>query len=92
MNTLACNVRSGNAVYGDRLGLQDGEILLEVDFKWLMAGQGCLVDPDRMKRDPFYANACLEFALHSSCDSLRDCAASLQVELASLDCEYRCQG
>lgn len=91
MNTRACNVCSGNAAYGDLLGLQDGEILLEVDFKWLMAGQGCLVDPDRLKCDPLYANACLEFALHSDCDSLRDCAICLQVELEDLVGRHGCQ-
>ena len=91
MNTRACNVRSANAAYGDLLGQQDGEIILEVDFKWLMAGQGCLVDPDRLKHDPLYASACLEFGLHSSCDSLRDCAASLQVELGASVIEHGSQ-
>lgn len=56
-------------------------LLAEVDFKWLMAGQGCWVDPQRLLTDPIYANQCLQAALHSPCDALRQCARSLQEAL-----------
>jgi hypothetical protein len=56
----------------------DPDLLLEVDFKWLMAGQGCWVDPQRLHTDPHYAHDCLESATHSPCDALRDCAHHLQ--------------
>jgi hypothetical protein len=56
----------------------DPDLLLEVDFKWLMAGQGCWVDPQRLHTDPHYAHDCLDSATHSPCDALRDCARHLQ--------------
>jgi hypothetical protein len=58
-----------------------GQVLLEVDFKWLMAGQGYTVDPDRLLRDPAYAHTCLECAQRSSCIALQECALCLQAVL-----------
>ncbi len=60
-------------------------LLLEVDFKWLMAGQGCAVDPDRLLWDADYTDRCIQFALHSHCGALLDCAKQLQ---AALDCRH----
>jgi hypothetical protein len=57
------------------------DLLIEVDFKWLMAGFGWLVDPDRLKIDPVYAKECLQFAYASNCESLQDCADCLREEL-----------
>jgi len=57
-------------------------LLAEVDFKWLMAGQGCWVDPQRLLSDPAYAHQCLESAKNSPCDALRHCARMLQLALA----------
>jgi len=54
------------------------DLLLEVDFKWLMAGQGCWVDPQRLHTDPHYAHDCLESGTHSPCDALQRCAHDLQ--------------
>lgn len=54
------------------------ELLLEVDFKWLMAGQGRWIDPQRLHTDPDYAHDCLENATHSPCAALRHCAHDLQ--------------
>lgn len=67
--------------YGNLSSQQRSDMLLEVDFKWLMAGQGCNVDPIRLKNDAAYAKACLRFALFSDCDPLRNCAACLQAEM-----------
>jgi hypothetical protein len=53
-------------------------LLAEVDFKWLMAGQGWWVDTARFHRDPAYAAQFLLSALASPCTALRDCARCLQ--------------
>lgn len=58
------------------------ELLLEVDFKWLMAGQGYTVDPDRLLSDSVYADICLQCAQRSRCSALRDCAFNLREMLA----------
>ena len=52
-------------------------LLAEVDFKWLMAGQGWWIDPARFRQDPSYASHFLELAMDSPSRVLRDCAASL---------------
>lgn len=59
------------------------DMLLEVDFKWLMAGLGWLIDPERLKSDPEYADSCLEFAFASGNDSLQACADCLRSELGA---------
>lgn len=56
-------------------------LLSEVDFKWLMAGQGCWIDIPRFHRDPAYSLARLEMGLQSSTYALRQCAAGLQDQL-----------
>lgn len=58
------------------------QLLLEVDFKWLMAGQGYAVDPDRLLHDPAYADTCLQCAQRSNCIALQDCALNLREVLA----------
>jgi hypothetical protein len=63
---------------------QDIELLAEVDFKWLMAGQGRWVDPDRLLHDPAYAKKCLQEGMDSPCAALRDCAFFLQKTLLSV--------
>ncbi len=60
---------------------QSAELLLEVDFKWLMAGQGCWVDPMRLRVDPLYASNCLLAAINSPCEALSWCARVLQKTL-----------
>lgn len=57
-------------------------LLLEVDFKWLMAGQGFAVDPDRLLRDTAYADNCLQCAQRSTCIALQKCALNLRRVLA----------
>lgn len=59
------------------------DVLIEVDFKWLMAGQGNWVDPLRLRTDARYAQLCLQTAIHSPCAALRRCAQRLQVALTS---------
>ena len=71
---------------GANAGLADGrdglgDLLLEVDFKWLMAGQGCWIDPDRLHQEPGYALDCVRTAINSPCDALRRCAHALQAVL-----------
>lgn len=52
-------------------------LLTEVDFKWLMAGQGWHVDTMRFQSDLVYANNMLTLALESDCPALRDCATHI---------------
>ena len=59
------------------------DLLIEVDFKWLMAGQGNWIDPMRLHDDPLYAKHCLQAALNSPCDALRRCAHHLQEALGT---------
>nr|WP_315190745.1 hypothetical protein [uncultured Albidiferax sp.] len=63
-------------------GNQGSDLLLEVDFKWLMAGQGYAVDPDRLLHDPAYADTCLQCAQRSNCIALQACALNLREVLA----------
>lgn len=55
-------------------------LLAEVDFKWLMAGQGWWVDTTRFHRDPAYATRFLRLAMASPSFALRECAALLQAQ------------
>jgi hypothetical protein len=57
------------------------DMLIEIDFKWLMAGLGWLVDPERLRTDPMYANDCLRFAAQSGSNPLQACAECLRNEL-----------
>lgn len=59
------------------------DLLIEVDFKWLMAGQGNWIDPVRLHADPQYAHHCLQAAINSPCDALRQCAHHLQTALGA---------
>ena len=68
---------------GDRSNHQRSDMLIEVDFKWLMAGIGYWIDVDRLRVDPIYASASLQHALKSGCEPLRLCAADLKNELQS---------
>ncbi len=58
----------------------DDRVLLleEVDFKWLMAGQGWWIDTGRLHNDPHYAADLLELASTTQSLALRECAASLK--------------
>lgn len=67
-------------------GAAASELLMEVDFKWLMAGQGSWIDPVRLRADPIYAQHCLDTAIHSPCDALRRCAHNLQHALGANLC------
>ncbi len=60
----------------------DDGMLDEVDFKWLMAGQGWWVNTTRLHDDPGYANRLLRYALASSNASLRHCAERLLLQHA----------
>ena len=70
------------------VGLPAGEdaqaaLLAEVDFKWLMAGQGCWVDSQRLQADADYATDMLQRAHASSCTALRHCATTLQAQMTA---------
>ena len=56
-------------------------LLAEVDFKWLMAGQGWWIDTTRLHADPSYAAGLIRFALSSQSFALRGCAALLQAQI-----------
>ena len=56
-------------------------LLAEVDFKWLMAGQGWWIDTNRFHGDPVYAASLLRLAMASPSFALRDCAASLRAQM-----------
>lgn len=68
-------------VQGDANRHQQYDDMTEVDFKWLMAGQGYWITPDKLHSDQAYANACLKSAFQSDCQPLRRCAISLREEL-----------
>lgn len=50
----------------------DGNFLNLVDFKWLMAGIGWWVNLSRLQSDGAYANECLQRALRSESELLRE--------------------
>lgn len=62
-------------------------LLAEVDFKWLMSGQGWRVDTTRFHDDAAYASELLNSALGSESPTLRLCAAEF---LARIACEQCC--
>ena len=64
---------------------QRRDMLIEVDFKWLMAGLGRWVDPDRLHTDAAYASDSVQCALNSGCEPLRRCAIGLMAELSGND-------
>jgi hypothetical protein len=53
-------------------------LLEEVDFKWLMAGQGWWVDTTRLHTDPGYARQLFDLVDGAPSAALKDCAALLQ--------------
>lgn len=63
---------------GSISGDPQDDMLTEVDFKWLMAGQGCWVDPARLKSDANYAQSCIAMAMRLPCEALHACAHHLQ--------------
>jgi hypothetical protein len=56
-------------------------LLTEVDFKWLMAGEGQWIDTERLHQDPHYAAAMLRVAFASHSFALRECAELLQTQI-----------
>jgi hypothetical protein len=56
----------------------DTLLLLDVDFKWLMAGHGWWIDSKRIHEDPAYAAQCLDDAMTSASIALLNCAAKLR--------------
>lgn len=60
-------------------------LLTEIDFKWLMAGEGWWIDANRFHFDADYAAGILRSALASPCDVLRACAAVLQAQRGGHD-------
>ncbi|MDR3370628.1 hypothetical protein [Rhodoferax sp.] len=56
-------------------------LLEEVDFKWLMAGQGWWIDTWRLHTDSGYASHLLQLVEQIPSTALRTCAAHLQTSL-----------
>ncbi len=81
MQTLSGELSHGAVACANGAGMPAVDVLLEVDFKWLMAGQGCWVDPTKLRADPLYAAHCLRMALRSPCEALQGCARFLQTSL-----------
>jgi hypothetical protein len=48
-----------------------------VDFKWLMAGEGHLIDLDRLQGEPAYARGCMSLARGSTSATLQRVAERL---------------
>lgn len=66
-------------------GADAGDSLLtDVDFKWLMAGQGWWIDTTRLHCDAAYAAGLLTLALESPLPALRECAAELEAQIGVL--------
>lgn len=80
MSTAACRLYD-DALWDEVDHYQRHDMLVEIDFKWLMAGLGHHVDPIRLRNDASYARDRLQWALASNCDPLRVCAACLRSEL-----------
>lgn len=59
-----------------------------VDFKWLMAGSGWLIDLSRLQRDSAYADQCLQRGLVAGCELLRRRSAELMALLARSDAHH----
>jgi len=53
-------------------------LLEEVDFKWLMAGQGWWIDTTRLHTDPGYARHLFDLVDAAPSAALKDCAALLR--------------
>ena len=51
---------------------RDDTFLRLVDFKWLMAGVGWWVNLSRLQSDRGYIDECLQRALRSDCELLRE--------------------
>jgi hypothetical protein len=66
MNTMSREIPQG-----------DGAFLKLVDFKWLMAGLGWWVDLSRLQRDKRYAGECVQHALTSGSELLRQKSMAL---------------
>jgi hypothetical protein len=66
---------------GDSVGDERLVLLEEVDFKWLMTGQGWWVDSERLHTDTDYANHLLHLVEQTPSAALRTCAARLQARL-----------
>lgn len=58
-------------------------MLEEVDFKWLMAGQGWWVDTERLHKDPTYAAHLLNLVQDTESEVLKDCAILLRAQVAT---------
>lgn len=56
-------------------------LLEEVDFKWLMAGQGWWIDTCRLHTDATYASHLLHLVAQTQSAALHTCAKRLQVRL-----------
>lgn len=63
-------IAAGSAPLGE-------DLLLLVDFKWLMVGIGWWVDLTRWRGDGAYAHQCLERAMESNSAVLRACACDV---------------
>lgn len=57
------------------------DLLLIVDFKWLMAHEGHRVHVERLQQEPDYASRCLSLALQSKGSTLQAAARRLALVL-----------
>ena len=84
MTPFAASLPADSSPHGpahERLGgANDGRtaLLAEIDFKWLMAGEGQWVDMALFQQDCAYAARYLRRAQASPCAALRECARLLQ--------------
>ncbi len=86
MSTVAAHAAAARPMISDMdAGVDniDAAMLLEVDFKWLMAGHGWWIDPGRLHADVSYARQCLKSAMATNCGALCACAAKLQAQINS---------
>ena len=68
---------------GQAMPMPDERLVLleEVDFKWLMAGQGWWIDTARLHSDPCYATHLLDLVETTQSVALKDCAALLRAQV-----------
>ena len=63
------------ATFADLQQLPD--LVVIIDFKWLMAGEGLRVHVERLQGDRDYATVCLKQGAESHIPALRACARHL---------------
>lgn len=85
MTTPVQTIQPSSARAGPAPVDSGGAMLVEVTFKWLMAGQGWWIDTARFHSEPSYAADFIRLAKASTSADLRECAAQVEAEILARD-------